>query len=47
MTLRDIEGLSGEEVCAVLEISDVNQRVLLRRGRSKLRQIIESEFGGA
>jgi RNA polymerase sigma-70 factor, ECF subfamily len=47
VTLRDIEGLSGEEVCGVLEITDANQRVLLHRGRSKLRQILESEFGGA
>lgn len=45
VTLRDVQGLSGEEVCAILEISPVNQRVLLHRGRSKLRQVIESEFG--
>ena len=45
VTLRDVQGLSGEEVCAILEISNVNQRVLLHRGRSKLRQVIESEFG--
>jgi RNA polymerase sigma-70 factor (ECF subfamily) len=45
VTLRDVQGLSGEEVCAILDISNVNQRVLLHRGRSKLRQVIESEFG--
>lgn len=45
VTLRDIEGLSSEEVCGVLDISEINQRVLLHRGRSRLRQIIESEFG--
>jgi RNA polymerase sigma-70 factor, ECF subfamily len=43
--LRDIAGLSGTEICAVLEISRANQRVLLHRGRSRLRQVIESEFG--
>jgi RNA polymerase sigma-70 factor (ECF subfamily) len=44
VTLRDVEGLSSEEVCGVLEISEVNQRVLLHRGRSKLRQLLESDF---
>jgi RNA polymerase sigma-70 factor (ECF subfamily) len=47
VTLRDIEGLSSDDVCGVLEITDANQRVLLHRGRSKLRQILESDFGGA
>jgi RNA polymerase sigma-70 factor, ECF subfamily len=47
VTLRDIEGLSSEEVCDVLDISDANQRVLLHRGRSRLRQLLESEFGRA
>jgi RNA polymerase sigma-70 factor (ECF subfamily) len=44
--LRDVDGLSGEEVCAVLAISDANQRVLLHRGRSRLRQALEDELGG-
>jgi len=29
----------------VLQISEVNLRVLLHQGRSELRQVIESEFG--
>ena len=45
--LRDVEGMSSEEVCAVLALSDVNQRVLLHRGRSRLRQLFEDEFRGA
>jgi RNA polymerase sigma-70 factor (ECF subfamily) len=45
--LRDVEGLSSAEVCAVLAISEANQRVLLHRGRSKLRASLESELGGA
>jgi RNA polymerase sigma-70 factor, ECF subfamily len=46
LLLRDVEGLSGSEVCEVLAISEANQRVLLHRGRSKLRQALESELGG-
>jgi RNA polymerase sigma-70 factor, ECF subfamily len=42
--LRDVEEMSSEEVCSVLAISDVNQRVLLHRGRSRLRQLFEDEF---
>jgi len=45
--LRDVDGLSSEEVCEVLDISEGNQRVLLHRGRSRLRQALESELGGA
>jgi RNA polymerase sigma-70 factor (ECF subfamily) len=47
VTLRDVEGLSSDEVCGVLEISDGNQRVLLHRGRSRVRQVLETEFGRA
>jgi RNA polymerase sigma-70 factor, ECF subfamily len=45
--LRDVEELSSSDVCEVLAISEANQRVLLHRGRSKLRQALESELGGA
>lgn len=45
VTLRDIEGMTSEEVRGVLDISEINQRVLLHRGRSRVRQVIESEFG--
>jgi RNA polymerase sigma-70 factor, ECF subfamily len=45
--LRDVEQMSSEEVCAVLDISGANQRVLLHRGRSRLRQLFEDEFRGA
>jgi RNA polymerase sigma-70 factor, ECF subfamily len=47
VTLRDVQGLSSEEVCSVLDISEGNQRVLLHRGRSRLRQVLETEFGRA
>ncbi len=42
--LRDVEGLPSEDVCDVLGISEGNQRVLLHRGRSRLRSILEVEF---
>jgi RNA polymerase sigma-70 factor (ECF subfamily) len=44
MTLRDIEGWSSEEVCNVLMISETNQRVLLHRARSRVRQALEVYF---
>jgi RNA polymerase sigma-70 factor (ECF subfamily) len=46
VVLRDVDGLSGQEVCDTLEISEANQRVLLHRGRSHLRQALEDELGG-
>ncbi len=44
--LRDVESLTSAEVCEVLAISEANQRVLLHRGRSKLRQLLETELEG-
>jgi RNA polymerase sigma-70 factor (ECF subfamily) len=44
VVLRDVDGLTGQEVCEVLEISEANQRVLLHRGRSHLRQALEDEL---
>ncbi len=44
VVLRDVEGLTSEDVCAVLGISEGNQRVLLHRGRTRLRAALESEL---
>jgi RNA polymerase sigma-70 factor, ECF subfamily len=44
--LRDVETLTSAEVCDVLGISEANQRVLLHRGRAKLRQALERDLGG-
>lgn len=41
ITLRDVDGLSSEEVCNVLGISETNQRVLLHRARSRVRSALE------
>ena len=44
VTLRDVDGLSSKEVCDVLGISEANQRVLLHRGRSRIRSALEVEL---
>jgi RNA polymerase sigma-70 factor (ECF subfamily) len=42
--LRDVEDLSNDEVCSVLGIRSGNQRILLHRGRARLRAILEDEM---
>lgn len=44
VTLRDVDGLSSSETCAVLDISEANQRVLLHRGRARLRDLLDAEL---
>jgi RNA polymerase sigma-70 factor (ECF subfamily) len=46
VTLRDVEGFDADEVCSLLELSPENQRVLLHRGRTRLRAALESYVEG-
>jgi RNA polymerase sigma-70 factor (ECF subfamily) len=41
LTLRDVEGLSAEEVCNALDLTETNGRVLLHRARAKVRAALE------
>jgi len=41
VTLRDVEGLDAAEACNMLDISETNQRVLLHRGRTRVRRRLE------
>jgi RNA polymerase sigma-70 factor, ECF subfamily len=41
LTLRDVEGLSAEEVCGLLDLNPTNQRVILHRARSRVRANLE------
>lgn len=43
VTLRDVDGLSSAEVCAILGITEGNQRVLLHRARARVRSVLEQE----
>lgn len=40
--LRDVESMTAAEVCAALALSEENQRVLLHRGRVRLRAVLET-----
>lgn len=44
--MRDIHGWTAEEVCAALDLSPGNQRLLLHRARSRVRAALERHFDG-
>ena len=44
IVLRDVEGWESNEVCELLGLTEVNQRVLLHRARSKVRAALELHF---
>ncbi len=41
ITMRDVQGFTAEEVRNALDLSETNQRVLLHRARSKVRNALE------
>jgi RNA polymerase sigma-70 factor (ECF subfamily) len=43
VVLRDVEGIDAPDVCRMLDISDGHQRVLLHRGRARLRALLTQE----
>lgn len=45
LTLRDVSEWSSDEVCNVLGLSETNQRVLLHRGRMRLRAALARKLG--
>jgi RNA polymerase sigma-70 factor (ECF subfamily) len=47
ITLRDIKGLTAQEACDVLGVTEANQRVLLHRARSKVRARLEDYLASA
>ncbi len=42
--MRDVDGFTSEEVCDALDISAANQRVLLHRGRARVRAALADYF---
>ena len=46
ITMRDIEGWSSEDVRNALGLTETNQRVLLHRARTKVRQALEPYLEG-
>ena len=43
-TLREIDGLSSQEICEILNVTPNNLWVILHRSRAKLRHFLEAEW---
>jgi RNA polymerase sigma-70 factor (ECF subfamily) len=46
VTLRDVEGWDAADVAELLDVSEANQRVLLHRGRAKVRAALDAYLTG-
>jgi RNA polymerase sigma-70 factor (ECF subfamily) len=46
LVLRDEDGLETEEICNLLDLTVTNQRVLLHRARTRVRQALEAHMRG-
>jgi RNA polymerase sigma-70 factor (ECF subfamily) len=44
VSLRDVDGYDSAEVCALLDLTPANQRVLLHRGRARIREVLAGYF---
>jgi RNA polymerase sigma-70 factor, ECF subfamily len=44
VSLRDVDGYDADEVCALLDLTAANQRVLLHRGRARMRAALAGYF---
>lgn len=47
VSLRDVDGYDSAEVCALLDLTAANQRVLLHRGRARIREALAEYFATA
>jgi RNA polymerase sigma-70 factor, ECF subfamily len=45
VTLRDVEGWNAADVAEALDLSEANQRVLLHRGRARVRAALAAYLG--
>lgn len=46
VVLHDVEGLAPGDVASLVGVTDANQRVLLHRGRARLRQLLATDLAG-
>lgn len=46
ISMRDVHGFDADEVCAVMDLSPANQRVLLHRARTAVRAAVAAHYEG-